>query len=275
MSDVDLNVKTLSARSIAKKHGISLASINQKIAKGVKVEKEHTKSSAIANQIARDHLGERPDYYEKLSKMEKSKVNEDAVGVGGVRGLGNVTGDPAGELDAATQYINTNAMAYEDMNGAILKMIRGMHDKHIKSLGFTGYDPTDKHATNRVVKEQTALADIDGSASIKPRALDVKEFWMPFLTKHHKHTAYLSKKKANKPDTIVDPGGTPGHVSPDNGLKEETKMDTKDIINEAIGNIIENNLSEMKENIVAVINEKAIEKLEERKKDIAATYFSE
>ena len=56
------SVKTLTASQIAKKHNLSLAFITRQITKGVKVEKEHTKSTAQANQIARDHISERPDY---------------------------------------------------------------------------------------------------------------------------------------------------------------------------------------------------------------------
>lgn len=39
---------------------------------GIKVEKEHTKSTLIAKLIAKDHLSEDPKYYTKLKKMESS-----------------------------------------------------------------------------------------------------------------------------------------------------------------------------------------------------------
>jgi coenzyme F420-reducing hydrogenase beta subunit len=52
-------------------------------------------------------------------------------------------------------------------------------------------------------------------------------------------------------------------------------MDTKEHINEALDNILENNLSEMKEHLLAALQEKAMEKLEEKKKDIAANYFAQ
>ena len=47
------------------------------------------------------------------------------------------------------------------------------------------------------------------------------------------------------------------------------------LINEAIENIMEDNLGAMKENLMVALQEKAIEKLEERKKDIAANYFAQ
>ena len=51
-------------------------------------------------------------------------------------------------------------------------------------------------------------------------------------------------------------------------------MDNK-LVNEAIENIMEDNLSAMKENLMVALQEKAIEKLEERKKEIAANYFAQ
>jgi hypothetical protein len=56
---------------------------------------------------------------------------------------------------------------------------------------------------------------------------------------------------------------------------KEDLMDTKEQIHEAIGNIMDENLHEIKENFLAVLQEKAIEKLEERKKEIAANYFAQ
>lgn len=42
----------------------------EQIKMGLEVEKEHTDSEAIAQQIAKDHLAEIPDYYTRLKKME-------------------------------------------------------------------------------------------------------------------------------------------------------------------------------------------------------------
>lgn len=58
-------------------------------------------------------------------------------------------------------------------------------------------------------------------------------------------------------------------------IKEETKMDNKELINEAIDNIMEENLPAMKENLMLALQEKAMEKLEERKKEIASNYFAQ
>lgn len=43
----------------------------QELAKGIKVELEHTNSTLIAKLIAKDHLKEDKHYYSKLAKVEK------------------------------------------------------------------------------------------------------------------------------------------------------------------------------------------------------------
>lgn len=63
--------RTPSAEEIAKKHNKEVAEIQSQIDKGIKVEREHTKSDEEAHEIARDHLDEFPDYYDRLEKMEK------------------------------------------------------------------------------------------------------------------------------------------------------------------------------------------------------------
>jgi len=63
--------QTPSAESIAKKHNKEVEEIQAQIDKGIKVEREHTNSDDEAHEIARDHLDEFPDYYDRLDKMEK------------------------------------------------------------------------------------------------------------------------------------------------------------------------------------------------------------
>lgn len=67
----NFGVPTPSAEEIAKKHNVPVAMINHELKKGEEVEKEHVKVKRLANEIARDHLSEIPDYYERLDKMEK------------------------------------------------------------------------------------------------------------------------------------------------------------------------------------------------------------
>ena len=66
-----LDVKTLSAAELAKKHNVSLEKIEAQVKKGTTAELEHTKDQDKAKEIALDHLKELPDYYDRLEKMEE------------------------------------------------------------------------------------------------------------------------------------------------------------------------------------------------------------
>lgn len=70
----------LSAEDIAKKHKVSVGQIEDQIEKGKKVEMEHTDDPDKAEEIAKDHLMEMPDYYDKLEKIEPQheSLNEGA-----------------------------------------------------------------------------------------------------------------------------------------------------------------------------------------------------
>jgi len=85
----------------------------------------------------------------------------------------------------------------------------------------------------------------------------------------------LTSEDANRPDKDLEAKTYTGATGITKTIHEDTKMETKDLINEAIENIIDENLNEMKTNLVTVINEKAMEKLEEKKKAIAANYFAQ
>ena len=66
--------KTL--EDIAKKHNVSLDVIKAQFDKGVKVEAEHTDSVEQAEEIAKDHLMEASDYYDKLEEVEKTNSKD-------------------------------------------------------------------------------------------------------------------------------------------------------------------------------------------------------
>ena len=57
-------------KEIAKKKKVSLDQILKQLSMGKKVEKEHTNNANIAKMIALQHLGELPDYYSRLKKIE-------------------------------------------------------------------------------------------------------------------------------------------------------------------------------------------------------------
>lgn len=70
------DVRTPGYEKLAKKWKIPVSKMVSLVIQGSKVETEHTKDKEKAKEIARDHLGERPDYYRKLSKMEKTQLDE-------------------------------------------------------------------------------------------------------------------------------------------------------------------------------------------------------
>lgn len=153
MSHKSTDVRTPGLVAIAKKWKLPVAKVMELVNQGAEVEKEHNKSIIKARQVARDHINERPDYYKKLKKMEKTPISvKEETGVLGVRGLGNVTGSPG--VDPVQSYININSMAYQDDNGNKLDMIKKKHlDYHNSKLGFNFFDPTDGNASNKTLKE--------------------------------------------------------------------------------------------------------------------------
>lgn len=68
-SDI-LDKPTLSVNELAQLHNVSAEHIRQQLLKGMKVELEHTDDSAIAREIASDHLRENPNYYDLLNSIE-------------------------------------------------------------------------------------------------------------------------------------------------------------------------------------------------------------
>jgi hypothetical protein len=65
--------KYMSPEEIAKKHKLSLNTINSQLEMGIEIESEHTGSKQMARMIALQHLEELPDYYSRLKKVEKIK----------------------------------------------------------------------------------------------------------------------------------------------------------------------------------------------------------
>jgi hypothetical protein len=91
------SVKTLSATQLAKKWNLSLGEVGKLIAQGAAVEKEHTKNEKEAREVARDHLAERPDYYKKLKKVEKSPISmKEGISAGPEREVDHTIGDLTG-----------------------------------------------------------------------------------------------------------------------------------------------------------------------------------
>jgi len=63
-----LSKKTPSEEDLQKKYKMTDKQVDKLVDAGAKVEKEHTRSKKAAEEIARDHIGEKPKYYAKLKK---------------------------------------------------------------------------------------------------------------------------------------------------------------------------------------------------------------
>lgn len=61
----------------------------------------------------------------------------------GVRGFGDVSGNPAVDDDPLQQYITTNELAKDKQNGALIKMMKNSHLKN-SPVGFKSFDPRTK-----------------------------------------------------------------------------------------------------------------------------------
>jgi hypothetical protein len=66
----------MDVKQLADKHGVSDKEISDALAKGQKVELEHTGNSDLAYEIAKDHIFEDPKYYDKLAKIEAPKADK-------------------------------------------------------------------------------------------------------------------------------------------------------------------------------------------------------
>lgn len=70
-----LDKPTPSVEEIAKKHKVDVTEIEQQVKIGAKIEHEHATAEKTAEEIARDHLSEKPDYYKKLKQYVESALN--------------------------------------------------------------------------------------------------------------------------------------------------------------------------------------------------------
>jgi hypothetical protein len=61
----------MTPKKIADKFNVKVSDIEKQIAKGKKIESEHTDDEEKQTEIASDHVSEFPDYYDRIMKMEK------------------------------------------------------------------------------------------------------------------------------------------------------------------------------------------------------------
>lgn len=108
----------------------------EQIAKGIKVEMEHTDDPSIALEIAIDHLTEDEHYYDKLAKVESSQHAEDGFklvrqfGYGWIHPDGKVT-TAHGMFNHADALLNTGFKPKEGAKKPIIDQGLDEHHVHI------------------------------------------------------------------------------------------------------------------------------------------------
>lgn len=60
-----------SVKALCEKYGMEIDAFMEILMKGINVEFEHTNNIFVASEIARDHLNEDIEYYNKLEKVEE------------------------------------------------------------------------------------------------------------------------------------------------------------------------------------------------------------
>jgi hypothetical protein len=71
-----LDKPTPTVANLVKKYKVTAEELQAQLRRGIQVEMEHTRNPQVAREIALDPLGEDLYYYEKLSKVEKSPLQE-------------------------------------------------------------------------------------------------------------------------------------------------------------------------------------------------------
>ncbi len=124
--DEELNKSVMSVTQIAKKFKKSVNYIKNALDRGIQVEKEHTSHHSDARRIALAHLGEKPDYYERLDKagLEESYT--------GAEKTSNDMRKPNSRFDGTpnlTKVYKDMTPGYSDTLKTIKKVVREQLDE--------------------------------------------------------------------------------------------------------------------------------------------------
>lgn len=116
---------------LAKKHGVSVAQIKKQIEKGISIEKEHTDNLAIQREIAKDHIEEFVDYYDRLEKMEKQAKIKNTIKTN--KSLSN------SQVKSIGNYLKKKGLDSSDFdvsNNGIVLMYKEIDDKVNKEISL-------------------------------------------------------------------------------------------------------------------------------------------
>jgi hypothetical protein len=119
-----------SVEQIAKKHRIEVSFIKKQLEMGIPIEHEHTRDKDLATDIALQHLGEIPDYYTRLKKME-SDAKKEHKKFKDVKEHCGCEDDAVEELESGLKKLDDTS--YDSIDGLMRKIMK-KHDITAKQL---------------------------------------------------------------------------------------------------------------------------------------------
>jgi hypothetical protein len=140
---------------LAKKHKVSVSQIKDQLKKGTKVEKEHTKDVELATTIASQHIDELPDYYDRLSKIEKKPIKEGLIS----EGLLNIL--PQEKTPDPLTPLNQNFATLDDLQNHY-KLFLNRIQQQLSTLGGGG-------ETNLTYMDVPVTSVTSSSYTIRPQ----------------------------------------------------------------------------------------------------------
>jgi hypothetical protein len=140
---------------LAKKHKVSVSQIKDQLKKGTKVEKEHTKDVELATTIASQHIDELPDYYDRLSKIEKKPIKEGLIS----EGLLNIL--PQEKTSDPLTPLNQNFATLDDLQNHY-KLFLNRIQQQLSTLGGGG-------ETNLTYMDVPVTSVTSSSYTIRPQ----------------------------------------------------------------------------------------------------------
>jgi hypothetical protein len=146
-----------SVEDIASKHGVDISFIKKQLEMGIPIEHEHTKDKDLATDIALQHLGEIPDYYTRLKKMEADAKKE-------IKEHCGCEEEAVKELESGLKKLND--ISYDSID-KLMRRIMKKHDMTAKQLHYAFVDKHDKTPDDWIknLKEGTLHHWFKGSKS--------------------------------------------------------------------------------------------------------------
>ena len=217
-----------SIEDIAKKHGVDVEKIKSQLELGMEVEKEHVgQDLAKAREIAKDHLFEIPDYYDRLKRMEDQAKEEHKSA-------------PAPEPQSAPTI---EMPTLEQVNPA-LKWARRMVMKEMSVAGIAGPDATSQgplvwgdkgpgimvtspHGRVKGNKDDTKKVDIAETSKLDTKGMDnsmVADFRKLKQAEDVQPAEIKEQHEFAKP-TVEKDSLAPAMYLPEDGVAEESLDD--------------------------------------------------